>query len=43
VWQATGDDSWQLAFLDAAYGTDWAAGQDVWGAGKNAGFAYVLP
>jgi len=40
---ATGDDLWQLAFLEDAYGTSWVAGQAVWGAGKNAGFAYVLP
>jgi hypothetical protein len=38
-----GDDLWQLALLDAAYGTTWAQGKNVWGAGKNAGFAYVLP
>ena len=40
---AAGDDLWQLAFLDDAYKTSWTAGQDVWGAGKNAGFGYVLP
>jgi hypothetical protein len=38
-----GDDLWQLAFLDAAYGTNWSDAKDAWGAGKNAGFAYVLP
>jgi hypothetical protein len=41
--EAEGDDLWQLAFLDAAYGTGWAGGGAVWGAGKNAGFPYVLP
>lgn len=40
---ATGDDLWQLAFLDDAYKTSWTAGQGVWGAGKNVGFGYVLP
>ncbi len=40
---AGGDDLWQLAFLDRIYGTTWSGSQNVWGAGKNAGFAYVLP
>ena len=39
----TGDDLWQLAFLDQAYGTTWSGSQNVWRAGKNTGFAYVLP
>lgn len=43
AWVATGDDRWQLAFLDQAYGTKWAGSANVWGAGKNTGFAYVLP
>ncbi|MEZ4223814.1 MAG: hypothetical protein R3B13_22890 [Polyangiaceae bacterium] len=38
-----GDDLWQLAFFDDAYGTTWSGSQNVWRAGKNAGFAYVLP
>lgn len=41
-WQATGDDRWMLAFLDDAYGTQWSFGRDVYGHGKNAGWAYVL-
>jgi len=41
-WAATGDDLWQLAFFDDAYGTTWSAGQNVWGSGKNTGWAYVL-
>lgn len=41
-WAATGDDRWVLAFLDDAYGTGWSAGRDVWGHGKNTGWAYVL-
>ena len=40
---ASGDDLWQLAFLDDAYGTSWSGSQNVWKAGKNTGFAYVLP
>lgn len=43
TFKASGDDLWQLAFLDRVYGTNWSGGQDVWGAGKNAGFAYVIP
>ena len=43
TFKASGDDRWQLAFLDQAYGTKWAGKQNVWGAGKNTGFAYVLP
>lgn len=39
----SGDDLWQLAFLDSAYGTSWSGSQNVWGAGKNVGFGYVLP
>ena len=41
-WKAKGDDLWMLPFYDDAYGTNWSRGQDVWGAGKNAGWAYVL-
>lgn len=41
-WKATGDDRWMLAFLDDAYGTQWSLGQDVFGHGKNTGWAYVL-
>jgi len=43
TFKAGGDDLWQLAFLDRIYGTNWSGTQDVFGAGKNAGFAYVLP
>ncbi len=39
----SGDDLWQLAFLDQAYARNWSGSQNVWRAGKNAGFAYVLP
>jgi len=42
-WVASGDDRWQLAFFDQAYSSTWSGTTDVWGAGKNAGFAYVLP
>ncbi|KPL08919.1 hypothetical protein AMJ85_07500 [candidate division BRC1 bacterium SM23_51] len=42
AWKAAGDDLWMLAFLDRAYGTDWSGHQDVWGAGKNVGWPYVL-
>ena len=41
-WQAGGDDVWMLRFYDEAYGTDFSRGRDVWGAGKNVGWAYVL-
>jgi hypothetical protein len=42
-WAAEGDDLWMLPFLDDAYGTEWASGDPgEWGAGKNAGWAYVL-
>ena len=41
-WKAKGDDLWMLPFYDNAYGTNWAQGNDVWGAGKNVGWAYVL-
>jgi hypothetical protein len=40
---AKGDDLWQLAFLDQAYGTSYSGSESVWGAGKNTGFAFVLP
>ncbi len=42
IWKAKNDDLWLLAFLDDIYHTQWAQGQTVWGAGKNAGWAYVL-
>ncbi len=42
AWEAEGDDLWMLAFLDHAYGTTWSGSQDVFRAGKNAGWAYVL-
>jgi len=44
-WRATGDDEWQLPFLDSACGTNWSAsyGSSKWTAGKNAGWGYVLP
>ena len=41
-WKAKGDDLWMLAFYDDAYGTNWSQQQDVWGAGKNVGWAYVV-
>lgn len=42
-WAAEGDDMWLLRFLDDAYLTNWSTGdRDEWGAGKNAGWAYVL-
>jgi hypothetical protein len=42
-WAAEGDDTWLLHFLDDAYSTSWATGDGgEWGAGKNAGWAYVL-
>ena len=41
-WQAQGDDLWMLPFYDRAYGTNWSAGKEIWGHGKNAGWAYVL-
>jgi hypothetical protein len=41
-WRAKGDDRWMLAFYDHAYRTNWSLGEDVWGHGKNAGWAYVL-
>jgi len=41
-WRARKDDRWMLAFYDHAYKTNWSRGQDVWGAGKNAGWGYVL-
>jgi hypothetical protein len=47
TWAATGDDAWMLPFVDAAYGTDFAAGtadpDRLWEHGKNAGWPYVLP
>jgi hypothetical protein len=44
-WKATGDDQWQLVFLDNACGTNWSSsyGTGKWGSGKNTGWAYVLP
>ncbi|WP_164100506.1 alginate lyase family protein [Candidatus Laterigemmans baculatus] len=42
VWAAKGDDRWMLPFLDEAYETQWSEGHDVWGHGKNTGWAYVL-
>jgi len=42
-WAATGDEAWLLPFLDEAYGTTWSSGDPhEWGAGKNAGWAWVL-
>lgn len=41
-WRAKGDDLWMLPFYDAAYGTNYSAGQDVWRHGKNTGWAYVV-
>jgi hypothetical protein len=41
-WQAQGDDRWMLPFFDAAYGTKLAVDKDVWGSGKNVGWAYIL-
>jgi hypothetical protein len=45
-WAATGDDTWMLGFVDAAYGTDFAKSafdpQNLWEHGKNVGWAYVL-
>jgi hypothetical protein len=41
-WAAMRDDAWMLPFLDRAYGTNWANGQErLWGHGKNAGWGYV--
>ncbi len=41
-WQAGGDDSWLLPFLDKAYGTEWAQDQRrLWKNGKSAGWGYV--
>lgn len=44
-WRATGDDEWQLPFLDNSCGTNWSAsyGTSKWKAGKNTGWGYVLP
>ena len=46
-WAATGDDTWMLPFVDAAYGTDFAKNTSdpkrLWEHGKNAGWPYVLP
>lgn len=44
-WRATGDDEWQIPFLDNACGTNWSAGygSSKWSAGKNVGWGYVLP
>ncbi|MFC1619591.1 FlgD immunoglobulin-like domain containing protein [Candidatus Neomarinimicrobiota bacterium] len=43
-WKAEEDDLWMLAFLDDAYGTDWAENQPerLWRHGKNAGWPYVV-
>lgn len=43
-WKASGDDEWQLSFLDKLCGTSWSAsyGTGKWGAGKNTGWGYVL-
>jgi len=43
TFKASGDDLWQLAFLDRAYGATFSGGSDTTSAGKNAGFSYVLP
>ncbi len=43
-WRATGDDVWQLPFLDEACGTNWSAAytdSSKWASGKNAGWGYV--
>ncbi|MGE5550422.1 MAG: hypothetical protein ACM3ZC_07810, partial [Bacteroidota bacterium] len=40
-WLAEGDDLWMLKFIDSAYGTNLSGSADVWGSGKNAGWAYV--
>lgn len=42
-WKASGDDLWQLVFLDEACGTTWAAeaGAGKWESGKNAGWGFV--
>lgn len=44
-WRATGDDEWQIPFLDNACGKNWSAsyGSSKWSAGKNVGWGYVLP
>lgn len=45
-WAANGDDTWLLPFVDAAYNTDFASltndPQNLWGHGKNSGWAYVI-
>ncbi|MBP9700209.1 hypothetical protein KBD71_02915 [Candidatus Woesebacteria bacterium] len=43
-WRATGDDEWQIPFLDNACGKNWSAGygSSKWNAGKNVGWGYVL-
>ncbi len=45
-WAATGDDSWMLPFVDAAYNTDFAIKasdpESLWSHGKNAGWGYVI-
>jgi len=44
-WKAVGDDSWQLPFIDAAYGSNLrgtSSDARLWDAGKNVGFGYVL-
>lgn len=46
AWRATGDDEWQLPFLDNGCGTNWSASYGTsrkWTAGKNTGWGYVLP
>lgn len=42
-WKATGDDQWQLVFLDKACGKNWSAnyGTGKWQSGKNTGWGYV--
>ena len=40
--QAEGDDLWILAFTDHIYGSSLSSGQDIWGHGKNVGWAYLL-
>ena len=40
--KAEGDDLWILSFIDHVYGSSFSAGQDVWGHGKNVGWAYIL-
>jgi len=42
AWEAGGDDMWMFGFLNKAYGTQINIDKDqIWGAGKNVGWAYV--